>query len=285
MPEPNPNPAKPGENWMNGAPPDDFDALFPPVGAETPQAPPQGTPPPPAEPFLTAQSGTVYKTREDAIKGTEEKDALIKSLRERWIAEKGIDPVTNKQVGAPPQPAQPPAAPPNYLQDQNRYFMDLQKAVEAKDPRAYLETQAQLVRSVIDPYRGVIQQAAEFAALQGLPEDVQKFVRGPDFTKTLESDPLLAGAVQQAKNDPQYSAQLPGLYNLTYKVHLAQQLPELLKQQQAAPGSPPPPRPTLAPATQTPPATPSVQPGLESRDGRKAIIQRAEQSGLMDMRW
>src|SRR5690348_16003975 len=87
-----------------------------PATATPPATPPAAQPPvtpPPTPEFLKTSTGTVYKSADEAIKGIEHKDTLIEQLRQRYILERGIDPITNQPV----QPASQAPAP--YTQDPN----------------------------------------------------------------------------------------------------------------------------------------------------------------------
>src|SRR5438105_3686875 len=124
------------QGWLGNAPTGDLtlDQLFPPdspVGdltqappttqpATTPAAPaaPAASAPPP-ENFISTSTGTVYKTRDEAVKGLEHKDQLIEKLRKDHIEKFGVDPITGQKVGHQPATAPsttPSAQPPSYLE-------------------------------------------------------------------------------------------------------------------------------------------------------------------------
>lgn len=287
-----PNPATPQDasqtaNWFADATGDSFDDLFPPTdgvpapttaqptGAPSPEPAPQT--PPADEPFLKAATGTIYKTREDAIKGIEAKDAAIQQLRDRWIAQTGVDPLTGRPVATEPQ------TPHSYLDDQNRYFQDLQVAVERGDKAKYFETQAKLIQDFISPYMPVVAGAAKEQAVRGLPEEIRQYVGSSEFGETIRDIPLLAQAISAAEQQPQLFSQLPDLYRLAYAQNVTRKLPEITRAAQVPQTPNPTPRPSAAPSTLTPQGAPSTPPSLATREGRKAIIERAMANGLADM--
>jgi hypothetical protein len=275
-------------NWFAAAPDDAFDTLFPqtegiipdqsqaaPPAEQTPAPAPQAQPP--DEPFLKAPSGTVYKTRDEAIKGIETKDATIQQLRERIAAREGVDPLTGRPVAPPPQ------APVNYLQNQDAYFTALHNAVERGDKSAYLQAQVKLVQDILQPYVPVVVGAAKDRALNSVPEPIRKFVGTPEYQDALRNSPVLQNAIQSAEQNPEWASQLPEFYSLAYAQYVATQLPKSAAP--AQPNSNPSPRPPTAPGTLTPPTQPAAQPSLATSEGRKAIIERGLASGTADMVW
>lgn len=292
MPDPTtPQSASQTEGWFNAAPTgDSFDELFPPTeGTPAPTtAQPTGAPSPesvaqpqPAdEPFLKAATGTVYKTREDAVKGIEAKDAAIQQLREQLVARTGVDPFTGRPVAIEPQ------SPRSYLEDRGRYFQDLRTAVAKGDEGLYFETQAKLISDMISPYMPVVVGTAKEQALRALPEEVRGYVNTPDYSETLKDIPLLAQAIQAAEQSPQLFQQLPDLYRLAYAQNITRKLPEITRAAQPSTAQSPQntaPRPSLTPGTLTPQGTPTAPPSLATREGRKAIIDRGIASGLADL--
>ncbi len=97
--------------WFNDAPGGDIDLdkLFPnpELALQAPSQPPAAEPAAPQAPaaeqyFLKTATGTVYKSAEDAIRGTEEKDRVIQQLREKIAQSEGQDPLKKSQQAAQP---------------------------------------------------------------------------------------------------------------------------------------------------------------------------------------
>lgn len=259
---------------------DPFADLFPAGTADTPTtapgepAPPE-TPAPqapatPAEFLLQTKTGSVYKSRDEAIRGIETKDQTIEMLRQRIAAREGVDPLTGKPVAAAPQ------APVSYLQEPDRYLQDLQVAATRGDKRAYLEAQMRLIQDAMSPYLPVVVQAGKSQALNSLPEPVRNFVSSPDFESVLKDYPTLASAIDSASQSPQLVQSLPELYRLAFSSYQSRGM--------AAAGSAPNPAPRTStpPGTLAPPSTPATPPQMGTTEGRKAIIQRALESGLVN---
>jgi hypothetical protein len=265
-------------DWFKDAPTGDlsFDALFPPEGTSAPPEPETTqVPTPPTEEFFLKASSSVYKTSEDAIKGIEEKDALIGQLRTRYIEQTGTDPITGKQV-APTTPVQPESE--SYYKTPDRYFQDLVSAVEQKQPDKYLAAQRRLIMETLAPYAPAIQGFARQQAVDKVSSEVKEareFLGSPNYQKTLEAMPLLGDAIRNAEQNPQFQEQLPQLYKTAYLVAQGLSLPELLKTQAPA-QAPVTPRPTMGSTTMTPPTQAAPREDLGTSLGRKAIIERLE---------
>jgi len=300
-----PNPTPPdasqvsGSNFLADAPFGDlsFSELFPPEGATTPAAGQTPTPPvqpavtPPEETFfIKTGTGTVYKDRDSAIKGIEEKDRVIEQLRQRSALEHGVDPITNQPVHLPSGPGSP-QAPSNYLQSRGQYLKDLASAVTSQDGDAYFNAQAKFVTDLLAPVIPVITSFAKQQAVAQVGtefKDFGDFLTSDAYKQTLMDVPDLKQAIETAEGDPILAARLPGYYRLAYLASQGRRLPELLKEA-SKPPSPQPGRPTIGASTMTPPQTVSIgtdlNEALGSSAGRKAIIEQFEGSGAAKLVW
>lgn len=241
----------------------------------TAAAPQDVTPPAqqvtPAEPFLKASTGTVYKSAEDAVRGIEQKDALIQKLRQEAIERTGVDPVTGQPVHKAPSVV-------NYTQDSEKFLTDLRDAATKGDTKRYVEIQKQLVSDVISPYAPMLtgyakQQAQE--AVSAKYSDFKQFAHSEDFTRTLDENPILKNSIQMAESSPERSGDLTEFYGMAYKLNSARKLPEIVQQQAAVNTV----RPTLqSGAPQAPVASSKVAaaPSLDSPEGRAEIIRQFE---------
>lgn len=282
---PTPVDASQTQDWFAAAPEDSFDKLFEntegAIAVDTPAEPPVASPatqPASDEPFIKASTGTVYKTREDAVKGIETKDATIEQLRKLVVERTGVDPLTGRPV---PPVVQPPQS---YLEDRKRYYTDLRTAVETNNEEAYFNAQAKLVADMLQPYLPVVTSTAKAQALRSLPDPIQQYVGTPDYEASLKEVPLLANAIQAAEQNPNMFQQLPDLYRLAYAQNISRKLPELTKGAQTPPS--PAPRPAAAPTTLTPMTGGSTAaPSLATSAGRKAIIENAIARGIADIKF
>jgi len=272
---------------MSDAPGGDFslDDLFPPEGPDTsPQAqaePAAPSPEPQAQPvpveeefFLKTPTGTVYKTKEDAIKGIAHKDTLIAEYNR------------NKPV-ATPTPT--PAGPINYAQDPNKFWDDMADAQTKGDKLAFARTLQQFMSDNFAPYvpavqYGVVQKAFETVSNE-LP-DFRTFHASEDYKNSVEASPVLKQAIEMAENNVQASGQLPELYKLAYMLNLGRKSAEVARTAQAPVREPQAVRPTTTPGTMSrEPIANAGAPDITTSEGRKAIIERAKQAGLMDQTW
>jgi hypothetical protein len=281
---------------MGGAPGGDmsFDELFPPdegfnfadngIGNQpNPPVEPQ-IPQVPSDDFFLKGSNSVYKTREEALKGIDEKDSLIQQLRNTVVAMTGVDPVTRRPIGSP-QPA--PQGPVSYNEKPEAYFEDLKNAVTRNDPNAYREAQQRLIMDTLAPVAPLIQSFAKQQALEKMSNDIKDFrpFYGSDqYNAVLKENPKLAQAIEMAESNVGLSQDLPDLYKLAYAYGQYKRLPDLVKTAQTAAPSQPNPstvRPTTAPST-IPPALQDerVSQTLSTPEGRKAIIEAAKARGL-----
>ena len=291
------------ENWLNDAPggDQDFDTMFsldqtPDQGLESPTEP-VVQPPAPQEPFLKAAS-TVYETPEDAIRGTDEKDRIIRNVtqnREQIAKALGVDPISGEVVQR--DNGQPQAAAlveKSYEQDPNAYVSDLQKAAAENNSQKFFEIHQKLVDEELDRRLGpVIPLVTNFAKQHAIeqigadPKSFNSFLASEDFKAVVEELPLLREAISLAENDVAQAAQLPGLYRMAYltSVGLKQQTPTAGQPVAVAPIPPVRPRPTSSSATMAPPTIPGTEPDQSTPEGRAEIIRRAEAAGVDNLKW
>lgn len=285
---------------------DTFDSLFPasqtpsatqaqpvaPVAAK-PDAP--VTPQTPVTPAAQPQTGTtddnflqgaksVYKTKEAALEGLNQKDALVDQLRQRYALVTGIDPITGQPVGAQPQNQ---AQALDYASNPEKYLDDLYRAAKEGGPQAYAQVQQKFVMDSLKPLQPVMQRLVKDQAVQTASQDVKDigtFLQGPNYDRALNSNAQLKDAISVAEQDSRFYSQLPGLYKTAYFVAQGMQLPDLLKAnatQQTQTQTPPvAPRPTLQSQTPSIPsqtARPNLRGGI---DGIRAVIAEMEGKGV-----
>jgi len=302
-----PESASDAEDWFSDAPggDQDLDTMFsldqtPDQGLESPTEP-VAQPPAPQEPFLKAAS-TVYETPEDAIRGTDEKDRIIRNVtqnREQIAKALGVDPISGEVVQR--DNGQPQAVAPvekSYEQDPNAYVSDLQKAAADNNSQKFFEIHQKLVAQELDkeldrrlgPVVPIVTSFAKQHAIEKIgadPKSFNSFLAGEDFKAVVEELPLLREAISLAENDIAQAAQLPGLYRMAYLTSLG------LKQQAPAAGQPVPvasippvrPRPTSSSSTMAPPTIPGTEPDQSTKEGRAEIIRRAEAAGVDNLKW
>ena len=298
-----PESASDAEDWFSDAPggDQDLDTMFsldqtPDQGLESPMEP-VAQPPAPQEPFLKA-ANTVYETPEDAIRGTDEKDRIIRNVtqnREQIAKALGVDPISGEVVQR--DTSQPQAGVPvekSYEQDPNAYVSDLQKAAADNNSQKFFEIHKKLVDEELDrrlgPVVPLVASLAKQHAIEKIgadPKSFNSFLAGEDFKAVVEELPLLREAISLAESDVAQAAQLPGLYRMAYLTSLG------LKQQAPAAGQPVPvvptppvrPRPTSSAATMAPPTIPGTEPDQSTSEGRAEIIRRAEAAGVDNLKW
>lgn len=231
-----------------------------------------------AEPFLTTATGTVYRTREDAIKGTEHKDALLDQTRQKLLELTGEDPLKRKE--------QPSNQIPNYVTDPKRYFDDLDAAMKTNDQAKVMGVQQKFVLDTISPYAPMLQDVARSNAIGAVTRDVPDFTQflgSEEYNKTLESFPLLKNSIEIAESNPQASADLAQLYRMAHDVSSGRNLPRIVQEQQRAP-APVAARQTvsstpIAPSPQAPPAPRTPQ------ERWKQTIEEMDAKGIGDRRF
>lgn len=272
-----------------------LDTLFPAeptttVATTTPSAPVSATPSAPAaptmpavdpnEPFLKG-SESIYKTREAAQRGLDEKDALIKQLRQSYSLATGVDPITKQPINAiAPQGNE------SYVLNPKKYVADLQ---DAKSPEQLAKVQQKFVFDTFQPIAPAISSMTKNAAIKQVADalpDFATFYGSSEYKATLEANPDLREAVEMAESDIAFHPRLAGLLKLTYLTNKGMQLPELLKKA-AAPTTPTPTRTQLTPSTPAPTeyTTSNEAQTLATKAGRQAIIDQFEKSGQATKLW
>jgi len=242
-----------------------------------PQATTQDVTPPaqqvtPAEPFLKASTGTVYKSAEDAVRGIEQKDALIQKLRQEAIERTGVDPVTGQPVQKAPQVV-------NYTQDSEKFLTDLRDAATKGDTKKYTDIQKQFVQDVIAPYAPMLTGYAKQQAVDAVSakySDFKQFAQSEDYVQTLNENPILKNSIAMAESSPERTADLTEFYTMAHRLNSARKLPEIVQQQHAVATQV---RPTVSSgAPQAPMASTRVAapPSLESKEGRAEIMRQFE---------
>lgn len=283
----------------------DLDALFA-------DPPPQPTPPAPAVPPVSPQAtsdqlfldagSSKYKTKEEAVKGYAEKDAAIAKLRQYAIEKNGYDPLTGKDV---PKPTAPTNEPLSYKRNGKQYVQDLVAALNKGEAgaEAYAKVQEkyfeEIATDMFSPYIPVVRDAAKVRAIDSAAQQdpqFRAFLASEDYSKTLDAFPDIKVSIDQAEADPRFSDRLPAFYKLAHTASLGLKAQEALRNPpppQPAPGGPAAGfRPTTSSAALTPPPVTSGQPIrqvgeelLQSREGRKQLVEQAKASGVLDFRF
>lgn len=270
-----------------------LDELFP-NPELTPQAPAPAQAPAPQAPvapdfFLKAETGTVYKTKEDAVRGISEKDRTIERLKEELKAKQG--PVT---------PQAQPQSQDDYAED---FFKRLEDAATKRDARAYANTLAEFQMAALAPYAPLLVDVAKEKAIRANEDagDFRAFVGSSEYLETLERFPTLKNAIQFAESDPRMGHQLPEFYRLAYDSSMSRKAVEANRQlSQSIPASQPAPtpsRPTLSSSTPTPvpnrPGTGAPITGMSREEllrnpqARAEFLKRfrEEKGGTLDVNW
>jgi hypothetical protein len=236
------------------------------------------------EPVIKTKTGTVYKTIEDAVSGIEHKDALIAQLREQAKQTTGRDPLAARP------PVTQPSGPKSYLEDEDQYFADIAEAVTNKNTKAYMQAQQKLTWDILGPLAPTITSLARANAEQIVSRDIPEFKgfrNSEQYTQLEQESPLLADAIRSAEMNPQASSQLPELYRVAYLASQGRRVPELLQSVRTDNPSVQP-RPTVHSTQVSPPVVtgiPVSPPSLDSREGRKALIDRMEGQGIGNLKW
>ena len=245
------------------------------------------TTPPSTEPVIKTKTGTVYKSIDDAVQGIEHKDALIAQLREQVKQQTGADPLAARKPASTPQPG----GPKSYIEDQEKYFEDIADAVAKKDTKAYMNAQQKLIWDSLGPLAPTItalsKANAERVVVQEIP-DFRGFLGSEQFNQLDQYSPLLADAIRTAEMNPQAASQLPELYKVAYLATQGRRVPELLQSARAETAPPVQPRPTIHSTQVTPPPStgvPQVQPSLDTKEGRQALIKQMEANDIGNRRW
>ena len=128
---------------------------------------------------------------------------------------------------------------------------------------------------------------AERVVVQEIP-DFRGFLGSEQFNQLDQYSPLLADAIRTAEMNPQAASQLPELYKVAYLATQGRRVPELLQSARAETASPVQPRPTVHSTQVTPPPStgvPQVQPSLDTKEGRQALIKQMEANDIGNRRW
>jgi len=260
-----------------------LDELFP-----NPELNPQGTAPvtPVATPqpsapeyFLKAATGTVYKTLEDAVRGTEEKDRTVERLKAEVAQLKAQHPA--------PTPQQP------QTDFAEQAFDKLAEAATKGDKRAYIQALAEVQIATLQQFApaltGVYEQQAVTKIESEGAKDFRAWLNGPDYSRTLEQYPRLAEGIQAAKSDPRFAGNLEEFYRLAYNAYVASKASEIATTaaRNSAP-APTPTRPTIQASYPTPVTPQGGAPSshgpmtreqvLSNRAARQEFIKRYTES-------
>ena len=234
------------------------------------------------EPVIKTRTGTIYKSIGDAVEGIEHKDALIAQLREQVKQTSGRDPLTVNKP-ATDQPV-------NYAQEQDKYFEDIAAAVDKKDTKAYMAAQQKLIWDTLGPMGPTLSALsranAERVVVEQIP-DFRGFLSSDQFNQLQQDAPLLVDAIRTAEGNPTAAQQLPELYKIAYLASQGRRVPELI---QSVRNEAPPvqPRPTVQSTQLAPPpvtGVPQAQPGLNTSAERKAMIEKQESGGILNLKW
>jgi len=277
----------------------DLDQLFPnpenPATQQQAQAPEQpAAQQPAAEPFLKAETGTVYATREDAIRGVTEKDRVIAELRARIQERDGVDPL-RKGTQTQTQPAT--TSPKGYLEEPEKFYDDLASAAASSDKRRYFQATDRLVEEklsqLLGPLAPLMNEVAHEKALRESEKRAQgsrEYVGGEDYQALIAQFPILQDAIKLSESNPVLgAAQLDQLYALATLASQGKKASEIARTAlQAVPQAQPTtvqsqPRSTIQASSSTPgQPVPVVNMRnsdqlLRTHEGRQAIIDRFNQ--------
>lgn len=233
-----------------------------------------------SDPVIKTKTGTVYKTLGDAVQGIEHKDALIAELRAQVKNTTGADPLRKREE---------PNKPVNYTENNDQYFSDIGDALKNNDKAAYLKAQQKLIWDSLGPVAPTLvslsRANAERVVSEQYPE-FKGFLSSEDFAGLEKDSPLLADAIRSAEMNPAAASQLPELYKVAYLSVQGRKVPEIVQsvrtqsQTQA--------RPTVHSTQVSPPPVTGVHvspPSLDTKEGRKAIIESQERNGVLNLKW
>jgi len=233
--------------------------------------------------FFIKGDQSVYKTHEDAVRGLNEKDGLVKTLRERYALVTGIDPITGRPVENAIQ-SQPPVL--DYTQNPSKFMEDLYSAAKGGQADNYVAVQQKLVMDTLKPVAPLIQDLVRTKAINEVSKEnaeASKFFGSEQFSQTMNSLPELKQAIGAAETDSRYYSQLPGLYKLAYLAGQAMNIKSVL-QQQASQTPPPVLQPVRTSAQPSTPGLPSPQavarPNLGTIEGIREVIRQGEARGF-----
>lgn len=239
-----------------------------------------GSPAPSTEeqPFLKTSTGTVYKTADDAVAGTEHKDALITQLRQQLLQTTNVDPITRK-----PSAVEDPTLT-TYLDAPQQYFADLKKATTEAD---VLKVQAKFFNEQLAPYAPIFATVVKSQAVDKVASEVPQFrdfLGSQAYQETLTSFPLLKESIQISEAYPERSGDLAQLYRMAFDASVGRNVPKVV---QGVSNTPVQTRPTVTstPATPPPTSTNVAPPSFGTPAGRKSIIEQQEARGVENLRF
>lgn len=243
------------------------------------------------KPFqFKTRTGTVYNSLEDLQRGVETKDETIARLRNALTAVTGEDPLKKGQPETQSRVS--------YLERPDRYAEDLTSAAElgqkTKDWRKYAEVQRQFLlenlEQTVGPYMPAVQKGLKQDILESVEKDIsgfKDFYGSEAYKKALENRPLLSETIDTWEKQPGPQAQkvLREAYELVWDSANARKIPDILQQQKQP--STTQPRMPMSNSQLTPQSTPNTnnKPGMDSSEGRKAIIANLESKGVKDFRF
>lgn len=180
--------------------------LAPQAGDTVTLNPPQANQP---EYFLKTGT-TSYKTLEEAVRGTEEKDRTVERLKQELANLKSQ------------QPTQPQTTTPSAEDYRKSTFKRLAEAANKGDEIAYMDTLAEFQTQILSQFAPALTSVYEQQAISAVESEVKDFrswLSGPEFSRTMEQFPALAQAIQVAKSDPRAAHQLNEFYKLAYRAY------------------------------------------------------------------
>lgn len=249
---------------------------------------------------LKTNTGTVYKSAEEAIRGIEQKDTLLGQLRQQIVQLTGQDPLSARQAAAPGQVAPAHMGNPNSLvENPQLLWTRMSETMQRGDAKAWAQTLGSYVDEILQrrlaPYNPIIGEVSKTQAVRALgnktPEygqELPKFIDSAEYQTLVSRFPVVKEALQIAVSDPQQAGVLPELFELLFLADRGLKLDAAVKAAAARPTASPNPnlaRPTLNPraAISAPTGRPQAPNSLNSEVGRDAIIANAENSGLLDI--
>jgi len=220
-----------------------LDELFPnPELVPQGQAPVVQNPPQAAPEYFLKTGTTSYKSLEEAVRGTEEKDRTVERLKQENERLKLQTPA--------PVVTTPPAE--DY---RKQMFKKLAQAAQSGDETGYMDALAEFQTATLAQFAPALTGVYEEQAINRVEaeaKDFRQWLGSSDYTRTLEQFPRLADAIRAAKSDPRLAGQLEEFYRLAYRAYASEHVNEL--QAAAARSSAPaqtPTRPTLQASTPT----------------------------------
>jgi hypothetical protein len=230
-----------------------------------PDPEPQATQPPaaPTPPsfFLQAETGTVYKTAEEAAKGVAEKDRLIVAQRQQLDQAQRLLQAQGIQVGGAPSAPQTAPFYKALETSVQRGDMSFDEALNQAMDKMWQEKSQQYFQ----PLQPLMEYASlERAALQASAQydpNIAPFMRSKAYQQELEARPVLRDLIQQASLTPQYQKFLPEMLNYAYEFAKTRATAAPAAQQRTAPASSTPPQMIMSSQRTAPQAPTAFQNG------------------------